>query len=603
MKTLITRKNLFLDDADFSVQKNYFDLSFVHARDMEIGKIYPIGLIRTLPGDDIKCKLNVKAYMESLIKNGFYNFRLNIRAYYSRFGDLDPNSKAIMSGGPDGDYDDAIAYQYFHAKSSFKKPYNNLQDCLGLPLIENDVGLFSGRNIVSALPYILYDNIIYSYYINSIVEDNIVDYVQNGFRGNKRKNIVGLVENERLPYNGNKWYCRYFDSISNFRDFLTTHGYPEVGDKNAYSDTDVLHFLYNVNYVKDRYTAAHISQQLGTPPSLPINTNISVNFPTDPNFRGKVLVDVQNQDITTNSFYDVGSTVSNTAVGQLSATGLEKPRNTIGVYTTSSNWNELFRQALTASASNFNVGDLRLAFQTQIIQESIMLGGWEWYQYVKMFFGQDIKDRIPYRPRYLGGIRKPFITSDIFSTVQTDQAPLGSYAGRGQLESDDFLFDSHFEDFGYIMIIAYIDTDGCYYNSQGIKKHWLDRERFNFPNPAFYHLSMQGVERSELYISSATTTLQGDIFGFQPIYNDWRQNDDYVTGSLRDELSFWTSARIFGNNPALNASFLKVKQSDYDRVFAVSGELFKPFICAFGHSVLAHRNLPPMSIPGLIDHR
>ena len=602
MKSLITRKNLFLDDSDFSIQKNYFDLSFVHARDMEIGKIYPIGLIRTMPGDDIKCKLNVKAYMESLIKNGFYNFRLNIRAYYSRFSDLDPNSKAIMSGGPDGDYDDTIAFQYFHTVDSFKKPYNNLQDCFGLPLIKNGP-LFSGsRNKVSALPYILYDNIVYSYYINSIVEDNIVDYVQNGFRGSKRNSITGLVDNDRLPYNQDKWYCRYFDSIANFRNFLVSHGYPEVSDSQLFSDNDVLHFLYNVNYVKDRYTASHISQQLGTPPRLPIDLSTAFNFSSQGSNLPLVSISPDNTSaipyfLETAGNNDVKLNFPKAAGEKLFGSPV------VGNVSYTQNWNEYFSHALQASVTSFSISDMRLAFQTQIIQESIMLGGWEWYQYVKMFFGQDIKDRIPYRPRYLGGIRKPFITSDIFSTVQTDQAPLGSYAGRGQLESDDFLFDSHFEDFGYIMIIAYVDTDGCYYNSQGIKKHWLDMERFNFPNPAFYHLSMQGVERSELYISSATTTLQGDVFGFQPIYNDWRQNDDYVTGSLRDELSFWTSARIFGNNPSLNASFLKVKQTDYDRVFAVSGELFKPFICAFGHSILAHRNLPPMSIPGLIDHR
>lgn len=600
MKSLITRKNLFLDDADFSVQKNYFDLSFVHARDLEIGKIYPIGLIRTMPGDDIKCKLDIKAYMESLIKNGFYNFRLNIRAYYSRFSDLDPNSKAILSGGPDGDYDDTLPSIYFMQKSAFNKPYSSLQDCFGLPLSNINSGI--GINKVNALPFIMYDNIVYSYYINSIVEDNIVDYVQNAFRGSKRDAIVGLVDNDRLPYNKDKMYNRYFDSILNFRNFLSNHGYPEVSDSAQYKDTDILHFLYNVNYVKDRYTAAHISQQLGTPPRLPIDLSSAFDFSkVNEPYR---IADVISYNSDQNKEYAlmVESGTNNPVRTNTNTTVNSYPvARFTNVY--NDQWNTIFNKALQLSVSSFSVSDMRLAFQTQVIQESIMLGGWEWYQYVKMFFGQDIKDRIPYRPRYLGGIRKPFITSDIFSTVQTDQAPLGTYAGRGQLESSDFLFDSHFEDFGYIMIIAYIDTDGCYYNSQGVKKHWLDRERFNFPNPAFYHLSMQGVERSELYINSATTTLQGDVFGFQPIYNDWRQNDDYVTGSLRDELSFWTSARIFGNIPNLNASFLKVKQADYDRVFAVSGELFKPFICAFGHSILAHRNLPPMSVPGLIDHR
>lgn len=598
MKALIDRKNLFLDNPDFSIEKNYFDLSFVHARDMEIGKIYPIGLIRTMPGDDIKCKLDIKAYMESLIKNGFYNFRLNIRAYFSRLSDLDPNSQAILSGGPDGDYDESLPVIYINKKSEFKKPYTSLQDCFGLPLSE--ISNANSLNKVSALPYILYDNIIYSFYINSIVEDNIVDYVQNNFRGKKRNSITGLVDNNRLPYTEAKLYYRYFDSTRNFRSFLVTHGYPEVADTNNYSDVDILHFLYNVNYVKDRYTSAHISQQLGTPPRLPIDLSSAFDFR---NAANTDLVKLYGKDGSVYLPYQSNPSLQNApvqAVGTSNniADGVGRIESTL-----SDNWNTVFNQALQLSVSSFSVNDMRLAFQTQIIQESIMLGGWEWYQYVKMFFGENIKDRIPYRPRYLGGIRKPFITSDIFSTVATQDSPLGTYAGRGQLESGDFLFDSHFEDFGYIMIIAYVDTDGCYYNSQGIKKHWLDLERFNYPNPAFYHLSMQGVERSELFINSATTTYGGDVFGFQPIYNDWRQNDDYVSGSLRDELSFWTSARIFGSKPMLNCEFLKVKQKDYDRVFAVSGELFKPFICAFGHTILAHRNLPSMSIPGLIDHR
>ena len=265
---VINRKNMYLETPDFDVKKNYFDLSFLHARDMEIGKLYPIGLIRTMPGDKVKASVNIKGYMESLLKNGFYNFRLNIRAYYSRFSDLDPLSEGILTGGPDGDYDGVFPKFTLNSKELFNKPYDSLQDCFGLPMTNLDGVIDVHNRNVNALPFIMYDLIYHNHYIDSIVEDNISNYIVNTPLRKKKDTIENLTDNNTRFYNSNGGYLRMFKDFDSFRNYLLTHGYPEVtGD--VYSPADVLNFLYNVNYVKDRYTSAKLSEQLGTPPRLP----------------------------------------------------------------------------------------------------------------------------------------------------------------------------------------------------------------------------------------------------------------------------------------------------------------------------------------------
>lgn len=599
---VVNRKNMFLETPDFDVKKNYFDLSFLHARDMEVGKLYPIGLIRTMPGDKVKCSVNIKGYMESLLKNGFYNFRLNIRAYYSRFSDLDPLAEGVLTGGPDGDFDGTFPSVYLYGRQNFRKPYDSLQDCFGLPLAVLPTSTIPSSKI-NALPYIMYDLVYYNHYIDSVVEDNISNYIVNTPLRKKNQEIEGLTNNNTRFYNPSGTYGRMFDTPANFRKFLLTHGYPEVQSATDYSDADLNNFLYNVNYVKDRYTSAKLSEQLGTPPRLPIDLNSAFEF-ENAAAAHLPLVSISPDASPTFPYYlqtagEKGVELSQPKQGGTHLFGAP----IVGVDDYAQNWDAFFKNALQASVSSFSVSDMRLAFQTQIIQESIMIGGWEYYEYAKTFFGVDLKDRVKYRPRYIGGTRKSFIVNDVFSTVATTDAPLGTYAGRGSIDTEDFLIDTYCEDFGYIMIMAYIDTDGAFYASQGVQKEWLDRERFNFPNPAFYHLSMQGIKDSELYISSATTTLHGDVFGFQGIYNEWRQKTDYVTGSLRDELSFWHSARIFDNEPMLNPEFLKVKQKDYDRLFAVESDLYKPFIMGFAFKCVVSRNLPSYPLPGLIDHR
>ena len=593
---VVNRKNMFLDTPDFDVKKNYFDLSFLHARDMEIGKLYPIGLIRTMPGDKVKASVFIKGYMESLLKNGFYNFRLNIRAYYSRFSDLDPLSEGILTGGPDGDYDGVFPKFELYPKSSFNKPFDSLQDCFGLPMA--DIRIQAENKRVNALPFIMYDLIYHNHYIDSIIEDNISNYIINTPLRKKKDTIENLTDNNTRFYNKQGTYTRMFKDTASFKKYLSTHGYPEVLD--GYSEVDVKNFLYNVNYVKDRYTSAKLSEQLGTPPRLPIALNSAFDFTNSS--VDEPLGTLAYLDPGSPIFYSARSVAGSSDIN-LSSTVSESQTLKVIPRDNLSGWNKFFQNALQTSISSFSITDMRLAFQTEIIQESIMFGGWEYYEYAKTFFGVDLRDRVKYRPRYVGGTRKSFVVNDVFSTVATDTQPLGSYAGRGSIDTEDFIIDTYCEDFGYIMICAYIDTDGAFYASQGVQKEWLDLERFNFPNPAFYHLSMQGIRDSELYINSASTTLYSDVFGFQGIYNEWRQKTDYVTGSLRDELSFWHSARIFDNMPMLNPEFLKVKQKDYDRLFAVSSDLYKPFIMGFAFKCVVSRNLPSFPLPGLIDHR
>nr|WEW54432.1 MAG: major capsid protein [Microvirus Sku113] len=585
MNSLINRQNIYNKEKPFSKVSSAFDLSHIHATNHEIGKLIPVTSFLTLPGDRFKISIAFKTYMESLLKNGFYNLKMNFRAYWLPLNEMWPSFRSFISGGRSGNFQ-AIPPKFQIDNTNDLK--HTLADYFGYSLKKNKTYK------VNAFQWMMYDLIYYWYFINQHVEKNLPYIITD--EDNTLDNIPGLCSNRQFYDKSSNMYIRMFKNFDNYKQFLMEAGYPEIAlDNDA---PKLLNFVYNVNYVKDRYTSAHLTQQLGTPPTLPVDINAAFNFNNNE-------PDLELLKISADNVSNVGNLIIKQ--GQKIPEFNNNADNEANVVASTDrllleNWNTLFKNVLNQTATSFSVPDLRLAFQTQIIQEGTLLGGWEYQDYIKYFFGTDVGiDRIPSKPVYCGGFKTPLAISDVFSTVATTDDPLGTYAGKSVTEDNQFLCDYVCKDFGILMIVAYVDVNGSFYGSQGIPEEFNFHDRFDMVNPAFYHLSEQGINHNELYLSTASSTAKP--FGFGGIYNVFRQKTDFISGDLRDELSFWHSARFFNEVPNLNPEFLKVKQKDYDRLFAVSSDNFKPFISAFGVKALAYRPLPELAVPGLIDHR
>lgn len=568
------RENIYRQSSPFPVKKNKFDLSYSHKTNIQLGKLVPIGWTTVIPGDKVKLFIKYRAVLETLAKNGFYDLDICFRSYFVSNRQMWTKWDSFFTGGQDGKY--SINPPILAVGSSSKK--GGLRDYLGLPIgkqLKNSIN-------VNPFPVVAYDLITYNNFINSHIEKNLPYYVKSD---SLSSGIDGLCSDDF--YGSDGIYRRMFNRTDSLLSFLQNNGYPELSN-----NFEALDIVYNVNWEADYFTSAHLTQSLGTPPSVPVSMDL-----------------------------DVKGTFPGMQVGLPSPSGLDSP-----IYTSNSNkpleltvggavapntylttvpfdasvLNELF----TITSGGFNAFDVRTIFQTTVVQEGSLLGGWEPWDYLEYFFGTRPSDYAMQRPVYIGGFNGKFYTDEVYSTSETADMPLGSYAGKGDSGDDGYIGDYDVKEFGIVMTLCYIRPSGFAYASQGIRKELLARDRWSWLNPAFVNLQEQPIYKAELYATGEAS--DRETFGFQSIYDEFRMNKDIVTCDMRDTLSFWHTNRIFDEIPVLNPEFLKMKSEDMDRIFMFQDDEIKKRNQVFLNVLngfLIDRNLPTLSIPGKLDHR
>lgn len=588
------RENIYKQSSPFPVKKNKFDLSYTHKTNVQLGKLIPIGWTTVVPGDKVKLFVKYRAVLETLAKNGFYDLDICFRSYFVSNRQMWTKWDNFYTGGQDGKY--SIVPPKLAVESAYKK--GGLRDYLGLPISSQ----LKKRVDVNPFPAVAYDLIVYNNFINSHIEKNLAYYVKSD---SVSSGIAGLCSNDF--YNDDGYYLRMFKSGEDLISFLQSNGYPEIDSKVSAYDV-----VYNVNWEADYFTDAHLTQSLGTPPSIPIDSNITFDYP-DGSFNNKLFATILGKK--DNLYGDVNITVSavNTyglgsfSSGNLASTStLSTGDYALGAYSNADTYN-LIKSVLdtaTVSSLGFNAFDIRTIFQTTVVQEGSLLGGWEPWDYLQYFFGTRPSDYAMQRPVYIGGFNGKFYTDEVYSTSETADMPLGSYAGKGDSGDDGYIGDYDVKEFGIVMTLCYIRPSGFAYASQGIRKELLARDRWSWLNPAFVNLQEQPIYKSELYATGEAS--DKETFGFQSIYDEFRMNKDIISCDMRDTLSFWHTNRIFDEAPVLNPEFLKMKSEDMDRIFMFQDTEIKKRNQVFLNVLngfLIDRNLPTISIPGKLDHR
>ena len=252
-----------------------------------------------------------------------------------------------------------------------------------------------------------------------------------------------------------------------------------------------------------------------------------------------------------------------------------------------------------ASATTFNVSDLRLAFQIQKWMERNARGGARYTEYLNNHFGVSPRDERLQRPEYLGGTKLPLMVSEVLQTSETGTTPQGTMAGHGLSAGRDFCATYRAEEFGLIMGIMSIMPRTAY--SQGINRQWLRTTRYDFYSPEWAHLSEQAIIRAELYANSVS----GDnttVFGYQGRYNEMRSKQNMLCSLMRygvsGSLAFWHIGRNFASAPSLNETFIRcVPRKDY-----LAAPSQPACIVNIANIIKAIRPMPVEPNPGLIDH-
>lgn len=523
---------------------NRFDLSFTNTFSMKMGILYVAGCWECYPGDVFKLNSFVHAELQPMVAPLMSDLEMYSHTFFVPYRllygfdaeDGKPIWEKFITGGEDGLYDTPLP-KWNPSWTKTTWSSQTIWDSIGNPVSYTRSG--SGTAL---------DPYVYTW----------APLVPHG---------VDVMIAPKYAYN-----------------FIWNNYYRDVNLQSevAFTNEDLL----PVAFRKDYFTSALEQQQRGIAPALPVDITLS----------GNPLVNFHTDDVDFSPYTP------------------SYPKQIIGAGTSGlkfSNKNsyegsvvaDVSASSISASATTFNVSDMRLVFAMQRLMELNERSGYRYITYLKAHFGAYPTDERLDRPEYIGGNVMPVSISPLIQTSQTSSTPQGNKAGVGKIDSINKIGNYRVTEYGLIMTLVNIVPKPIY--SQGINKQWLRQSRWDFYIPEMAYQSESAVRNCELYVDPTAQDTDGNyldegIFGYQAPWNELRCKQNIVTGSVREQFDYWTTARKFNAHPALNEDFIKVVDSDFNNIFAVQNE--DEFIVSFSNLIDAYRPIPAYGVPGLVDH-
>lgn len=532
--------------------RSVFDLSYEKKFDFNIGQIIPVCLEEMVPGDTFKIGNELVINAQPLNAPVYHSINVYVHYFFVPTRLIFDGWEDFITGGIDGN--DSTPLPRFSAPvgytaSEFCGPYS-LYDYFGFPIVKDSGNAYSYPGSRSSAGSTAY------YYRPLLFPWSVYNFVWNEF----------------------------------YRD--------ETLQQEVALDQPL---VLNRNWSKDYFTSALPFQQRGTSPALPISGSLDVLFSGD---FGLVKTDYQPV---------VGLSPAGTLTAVLSegdpsgeVRSLVNPGLAIPFTVDKGS---LAGTVDVSDALTFDVSDLRLAFQLQKFMERAARGGVRYTEFLTSFFGVAPTDARLQRPEYLGGSKSPVLINQVTQTSESGTTPQGTLRGKGITADKNYICSYTASEFGYLIGLMSVLPMPSY--QQGVQRKWLRKSKTDFYFPMFAHLSEEPVFEEQVFAfagdedngqSGDSKIWNGKIFGYQAPYNDMRQNQNMVCGSLRDTLNYWHAGRIFDTAPSLNSDFIECDQArdHIDRIFAVQN--VPGLICNFANIITAIRPLPKYGEPGLIDH-
>lgn len=249
------------------------------------------------------------------------------------------------------------------------------------------------------------------------------------------------------------------------------------------------------------------------------------------------------------------------------------------------------------------INSLRLAFQTQKYFEKLARGGSRYIESIKSMFGVTNPDYRLQRPEYLGGNRIPIVVNQIIQNSQsTETSPQGTVTGQSLTTDNHSDFTKSFTEHGFVIGLMVARYHHTY--QQGLGKMWTRKQVLDYYFPVFANLGEMPVYNREIYAQG--TAVDGEIFGYQEAWAEYRYRPSYVTGEMRSNyaqsLDVWHLADEYTALPQLSPTWIKEDKANVDRVLAVQSSKANQFFADLFIRCKATRPMPVFSVPGLIDH-
>lgn len=237
-----------------------------------------------------------------------------------------------------------------------------------------------------------------------------------------------------------------------------------------------------------------------------------------------------------------------------------------------------------SAVTGIPVRDLREAGAMQRVLEGNNIFGGRYMEQLEFRFGVRPQDARLQWPEFLGAGHTKVQFSEVLATAETGATvDVGDMKGHGISILGSNKFSYHVKEHGYIHVFIIMRPKTQYF--QGQHRMWSRETRFDYLLPEFVHIGDQSVPIKELYADAADPNL---LFGYTPIYEEYRTIPSRVAGEFRSTLKYWHMAREFSSEPALNATFIACNPTNRIYATAAAAQVY----CNIKHDIKARRLLP-----------
>lgn len=263
--------------------------------------------------------------------------------------------------------------------------------------------------------------------------------------------------------------------------------------------------------------------------------------------------------------------------------------------------------------STFTIAQLRQANVLQRWLERNNIAGERYSDQIKATWGVMPSDAIVDRSILLGSTSFAVYNKSIMQTNATidgsnSHQPFDTvatkYADSLGLGQDSLVQSFTSTEHGHIIILASLVPHANY--STGVRRMFNRTKIGDFANPLLQGLGEQAIGVNELRGQAINHTTNGETFGYQQQYAEYKYHDDEVHGLLRDGQTLQSFALQrsfkFSDMPVLSSDFIQIKETDIDQV-AATGSAISEF-GAWYDAYISMKKVSPLSeyvIPTLGD--
>lgn len=525
-------------------KRSKHSLSFQRLQSMDMGYLYPTGVVEVLPGDSMRFAQSAFCRFSPLVAPVMAKVNILMYRFFVPYRILDKNWETIITGGMDN-------------KMSMVTPQMELDS-------------------------------------STWKRGGLFDYLGIGNPGNNKISVCSYA-------------MRAYNMIWNeyFRDQdLQTEAY---FDNEATTDSPSSFGILPVCWEKDYFTIARPWMQKGNAVSIPVNAatsdvqgTVHITGRTDygPTFRTpEADASYQPGFLYVGPFTHDSGAVSGGVTDLRYSFNKTSPSVNDATLKGPALWNDPALQGtltgfISGSVGSITPEDLRLAMSLQRFGENRARFGSRYSEYLRML-GVRPQDMRLDLPEYLGGGVSTMQLSEVIQTSNESASPLGTLGGHGVGVARSRRSRHFFPEHGLVIFLACLRPKSLYTNS--IPREFLRKSRFDFWQPELQHLGQQEITNKEL---NAANDSPDGVFGYSDRYNEYRFKQSQVCGEFRDLLQYWHLGRILPSNTTLNADFVRCQPRN--DIFAVTDEDYDKVYCSFSHSIQARRLITRHASPRLV---